>query len=386
VILPDYSGGSIVNLMATVARACGGAPDDYPPLRTFDAAMLADARTIVLLVVDGLGNHYVERRPESVLARYRTARMTSVFPPTTATAITTFMTGLAPQQHGVTGWHMYLHEIDRIAAILPFRSRHGRHPLEKIGARPRELFGHGSLFDRIAIASHVVTHQSIVHSAFSIAHAGRARCHAYTRLDELFAVIGRIAADHRERKLVYAYYPEIDTLAHRFGIASNEVAAQFNALDRTFANFVDGAMPAGTVMLVTADHGFIDSPPQRQTEIGAELPELAALLERPLCGERRTAYCYVGHAQRAAFENCVGDRLAGRATPITADDMIRRGVFGIGKPHPRLRQRLGDYTLIMQENYTIKDWLPGERRYQHIGVHGGASADELYVPLIVAQR
>jgi hypothetical protein len=385
VIVPDYEGGSIVNLMATVARVCGSAPDDYPPLRELDAALLADARTIVLLVVDGLGNHHVERRPQSALARHRTARMTSVFPPTTATAITTFMTGLAPQQHGVTGWHMYLHEIDRIAAILPFRSRQGRQPLEKIGARPREVFGHGSLFDRIAIASHVVTHQSIVHSVFNTAHAGRARCHAYTRLDELFAVIGRIAAAP-ERKLVYAYYPEIDTRAHQFGIGSNEVATQFDALDRAFANFIDGPMPAGTVMLVTADHGFIDSPPQRQIEIGSELPELAALLRRPLCGERRTAYCYVGQPQRTAFENYICDRLAGRALLMTSDDLIGHGFFGRGDPHPRLRQRLGDYALVMQEDRTIKDWLPGERRYRHIGVHGGASTDEMYVPLIVARR
>lgn len=384
-IVPDYEGGSIVNLMATVAQVCGSAPDDYPLLRELDTALLADARTIVLLVVDGLGNHHVERRPQSALARHRTARMTSVFPPTTATAITTFMTGLAPQQHGVTGWHMYLHEIDRIAAILPFRSRQGRQPLEKIGARPREVFGHGSLFDRIAIASHVVTHQSIVHSVFNTAHAGRARCHAYTRLDELFAVIGRIAAAP-ERKLVYAYYPEIDTLAHQFGIGSDEVANQFDALDRAFANFIDGPMPAGTVMLVTADHGFIDSPPQRQIEIGSELPELAALLRRPLCGERRTAYCYVGQPQRTAFENYVCDRLAGRALLMTSDDLIGHGFFGRGDPHPRLRQRLGDYALIMQEDRTIKDWLPGERRYRHIGVHGGASADEMYVPLIVARR
>jgi hypothetical protein len=385
VIQPDYDGGSIVNLMTTIARASGDDSGDYPPLRTLDAATLADARTIVLLVVDGLGNRHVDRRPDSTLAHHRVAHMTSVFPPTTATAITTFMTGLAPQQHGVTGWHMYLHEIDRIAAILPFRSRQGRQPLEKIGARPWQVFGHGSLFDRISITGHVVTHQSIVHSVFNVAHAGRARCHAYTRLNELFALIGRIAAAPG-RKLVYAYYPEIDTLAHQFGIASNEVAAQFDALDRAFANFINGPMPAGTVMLVTADHGFIDSPPQRQIEIGAELPDLAALLRRPLCGERRTAYCYVDHTQRAAFENCVLDRLAGRALPMTADDMIGRGFFGRGKPHPRLRQRLGDYALIMQEDYTIKDWLPGERRYQHIGVHGGASADEMYVPLIVARR
>ena len=37
----------------------------------------------------------------------------------TATAITTFMTGLAPQQHGLTGWHVYLKELGCVTAVLP---------------------------------------------------------------------------------------------------------------------------------------------------------------------------------------------------------------------------------------------------------------------------
>lgn len=38
----------------------------------------------------------------------------------------------------------------------------------------------------------------------------------------------------------------------------------------------------------------------------------------------------------------------------------------------------------MKENYVIKDWLPGERQYRQIGVHGGMSPEEMFVPLIVA--
>ncbi len=39
----------------------------------------------------------------------------------------------------------------------------------------------------------------------------------------------------------------------------------------------------------------------------------------------------------------------------------------------------------MKDRFLIKDWLPGEPRYVHIGVHGGMSAQEMYVPLIVAE-
>ena len=37
----------------------------------------------------------------------------------------------------------------------------------------------------------------------------------------------------------------------------------------------------------------------------------------------------------------------------------------------------------MKGNYVIKDWLFAEHRHTQIGVHGGLSEQELYVPLIL---
>ena len=46
--------------------------------------------------------------------------------------------------------------------------------------------------------------------------------------------------------------------------------------------------------------------------------------------------------------------------------------------------RVGDYTLLLKENHMIKDHLPGEHDFELIGMHGGLTADELYVPLVYA--
>jgi hypothetical protein len=50
-----------------------------------------------------------------------------------------------------------------------------------------------------------------------------------------------------------------------------------------------------------------------------------------------------------------------------------------------LRERVGDYTLVMKANWTIKDWLPGEKHHTVIGVHGGVTEAEMMVPLVVVQ-
>ena len=39
--------------------------------------------------------------------------------------------------------------------------------------------------------------------------------------------------------------------------------------------------------------------------------------------------------------------------------------------------------LVMNGRYTVKDWTAGEPRHLHIGNHGGPTADEMMIPLIV---
>jgi hypothetical protein len=53
--------------------------------------------------------------------------------------------------------------------------------------------------------------------------------------------------------------------------------------------------------------------------------------------------------------------------------------------HPRLKDRIGDFALLMRDGYAIQDTLPGEEPPALIGMHGGSSSAELEVPLIIAE-
>ena len=59
--LPDYRGGSIVNLMQSIAGGFGGVLADaaYPPLALAPADLFGAGRKVVLLVVDGLGHEFL---------------------------------------------------------------------------------------------------------------------------------------------------------------------------------------------------------------------------------------------------------------------------------------------------------------------------------------
>ena len=146
--LPDYHGNSIVNLMASIEIALGGR-NQYAPLAGLEIEQLAAAHTIVLLVIDGLGYNYLNERGEHTnLAKQARAPLTTVFPATTAAAITSFLTASAPQQHAHTGWFTYFEEVQRVVAGLPCVVRGSGAPIS--ARKLSRLFAAQPLFERSA--------------------------------------------------------------------------------------------------------------------------------------------------------------------------------------------------------------------------------------------
>jgi len=376
--LPDYSGGSLVNLIASIVAARGGKAL-HPPLRNLPQDKLRDARNVVLLIIDGLGDNYLMRRGAGgELARRRRASLTSVFPSTTASAITTSYTGRTPLEHGLTGWFTYFGEAGCVAAALPFRSRGDYLPLARRGVKPEQVYVCGSIFESLADASFVVTHKEIVDSEYNMCHCRGAQRLAYETPDELVSQIEAVVKSAAGRKFVYAYWPVYDMVSHRYGSESAEAFEQLGKIDFAFGRLLSQLSGTDSVVIATADHGFIDVAPEESFELPASL---APQLRLPLCGERRVAYCHV-HDARAFIEKAK-EWLGERADVMPSTNLVDQGWFGPGTPHPRFAERIGDVALVMRGRYTVKDWTPGESRHLHIGNHGGTSDDEMLIPLIL---
>jgi len=380
---PDYSGAGFVNLIASLAAGCGAEPR-HPELQLLRAAEAAAARNVVLAIIDGLGDRYLRQHgARGTLAKHRRAAISSVFPSTTASAITTSFTGLTPFEHGLTGWFTYFGAAGCVAAPLPFRSRGDNVSLAARGVSGAQLYSGGSIFDSLGVRSIVVTHRSIVDSTYNHYYCGRAERIAYSDLPGFVAQTEAAVKSGPERKFIYTYWPEYDTLAHHHGVASAQVHREFERVDAAFAELLRRLAGTDTLLVVTADHGFLDSTGPASLELGAA-PGLAALLRLPLCGERRAAFCHVQEGRVDEFAARARDWLGDRAQVRPSREVAEEGWFGSGHAHPRLAERIGDLTLLMNDNYTVKDWTPGEARHLHVGNHGGTSEDELLIPLIVA--
>lgn len=388
---PDYTGGGLINLMSTLATA-SGATMPYPhlaPAFGLAADELATAKHIVLIVIDGLGDALINEQSAPNLAAHRIGRITSVFPSTTASAVTTLLTGLAPAQHGLTGWHMWFAEIDRILAVLPLVPRGPRVPGWDRRSLPPTLFAHHGLAEQVTRHHLTLSPRSIAGSPFNAFHCRGSTCLPYDAPAEFFPLLAAtLTAGSDLPSYVHAYLPDLDELMHEVGPAAPATGALLKDIDAAFGEFLQFIAGTGTHVVLTADHGFIDAPEAHAIDL-EQHPMLAAMLERPLCGERRVAFAYVRKGCQTAFEAYVARHLADACRLIPVSDFIAAGWFGPvdGRTPaaPQLQSRAGDYVLLMRADWTIKDWMPGEPRYAQKGVHGGASAAEMWVPLIVAR-
>lgn len=378
---PNYKDGSIVNLMSSIMLATGGKPL-YEPLQLLDPEELAASKNIVLMVLDGLGYEQVIEYGDSTFKKFLRGKMTAVFPPTTAASVTTFLTGVAPQQHAFTGWYIYFKELGIVTVPLMFVTKKGKVPLWLTGLKMRDLFKQKTVFEKIKSESYVIMPAELANSEYTRATTIGAKVLPYAGINGLFRQTTK-AVRSKGKKLVYAYWPGFDASCHEFGCRSKKTTRHFKELNKRLKKFLTSLKGTNTTVIITADHGLIDTAKSRRVFLNKH-PKLMETLVMPLSGDSRAAYCYVRPDKTKQFEKYVRTKLKKYFWLFKSKDLVKRGLFGTFGPNQRLFERIGDYTLIAKSNYTIKDSPPGEDHFL-IGTHSGLTERELFVPLIVVK-
>jgi len=384
-VRPDYGNGGLYGLIATIRNYLEGEPWHPPGASNPDSTGLQrTTRKLVFVLIDGLGDAFLQRFGSgSALLAHRKQKLTSVFPSTTASAVTTTLTGLAPATHGLTGWFIHDRRFGGVIAPLPMMRRTGG-PVRGLLVLPR-LFPYRTLFQRRKRASIFISPESLAFSPFSTRHSRGARVVPYRGIQGMNeAIIAAIGTLDGVGGYVHAYYPVFDALSHTHGCTADEVVAQFRRIDAAFAQLIDRLQGSGTDVVVSADHGFTDSPPERQVHLDTHHPAARDLLTAPLFGERRAAFCAVRPGAEADFQAFAAEALMGKAVLLRSQELLDSGLLGPGKTHRRLAERIGSHTLLMEAGWTICDHVAGERSHAMVGVHGGLSAEEMWVPLICA--
>jgi hypothetical protein len=363
-VRPAYGGPCIDSLVPSLLTPAGERPGWLPsPARA--------AAQVVLLVLDGLGWDQLQARRDLVptLAAMAGGPITSVAPTTTATALTSIALGQPPASHGIVGYRLRVTGPTGVEVlnVLRWRTASGdaRPFLPPRGFQPQPAFGGRPV--------PVVTKAEFQTTGFTIAHLSGGRPEGWWLPSGIAVEVGRLLAGGEP--FVYAYYDGIDKVAHIHGFGAH-YDAELVAADRLVAD-LRAALPAGAVLVVTADHG--------QVLVGDAViplaPSLAAEIEM-VSGEGRFRWLHArpGRAAALAAEAC---RLYGHDAWVwTVDELESGGWFG-GPLTPVVRARLGDVALVPFAPVAYADPADtGDARL--VCRHGSLTAAEMLVPCLAA--
>lgn len=385
--VPDYRGGSLLNLMSSLVRGQGG-HCAHAPLRALPPAAVKGHRHVILLLLDGMGagqlDHYLaspsRRRVSPFFASHQPlAVIDTVSPATTAAVVTTVATGTSPAEHGILGWHLHFPDLGISGPLLPYRTRTGapmapdEFPLASYLRLPCPLA-------TISRARHLVSVAGIPDSPTTRAQPWWTTRRAYSTLPELRDHLVAIARE-RPQSYTYAYWDHYDSVCHATGPLSRPAVAHLKELDRLLADLADAfaTLPEPPLLLVIADHGL--TPVERLLDL-SKIPGLYATFATLPSGDARCVHLYLRpNRVHDALALLNAPPLAGTHTLLTGEQYLASGLLGPGRPHPDLTSRVGDYVLLAAPGIIFQFPAPYSRVFHFKGHHSGLLPAETRIPL-----
>ena len=366
--LPDYSGGSLVNLMAEIEQRLAGS-SEFQGLHGHLGAHLPEAPTIVLVVVDGLGAGQLSHPAASSLREDLRTVIDAPFPTTTTVSLASIATGLPPSRHGLLGYQLHLPETidpdDPKRASVVNTIKWTRLWGAPVAIDTSAFLPAPNLWERLrARGVEPVTVQpgGFAGSALSrLLYRGCRFEPAWTTGEMVDATIQ--LASHPGR-LVVTYLPQVDFAAHVYGQDSREYADALTLVDGVWSA-LRTRLPPHAALVGTADHGHLDFPPERQISLPRS-PQRSLVLY----GDSRVMFV---RGDGAALADSVP------AAWLPAADL--EGWWGPGPVDERFAARRPDGVLVADDRHVILHRHSDTRMTGH---HGGLTSAERELPLLAA--
>lgn len=366
--------------MSSILQGCGS-KSIYSPLSSLPPAEIKKYKNIVLVVIDGMGYDQVASLPhDSFLKKNLQGKLNSVFPPTTTAAVTTFLTGAAPQNHGLVAWYLKMKEFgNKVTIILRYVDKEERKQLPQ-----KDLTLPSSVFEKLSRRSTLVFPQLFLKSHYNTLLGKNAEKHTYRaiKLTEFVQATARAATSSSQPRYIYSYWSKYDDFCHNYGKESDKAKKHLAEIDAALQRLAEKIEGTNTLLLVTADHGHT-SISKKNTIIFEKYPEFQSYLTASPCGEARAAMLYIHPEKRKEFEQFVHKHWKKCCTMHQASELIEKNYFGLFKPHRALKERVGDYILLAKEGYAFREHKITKKNPFQIGNHGGLSKEELEVPLVM---
>ncbi len=359
---PDYSSENIYTLACGISSFLGVE-------RNCLGKIEVHGRRVALVLLDGLGWSTLSKVGIPKEAR----KITTVFPSTTSTVLTTLFTAMTPGEHGVLGYNTFAKRMGGIINTLRFT-----HPSVKERDAFKDSIGFDKVFPNVKGFLKEVKDKKTVEivprgidgNEFSKAtHENTTETKTYSNLwDALYIFSDSLQKDY---DFVYLYIPDVDTMSHKYGPYVEPTISTAKAVFEGVYNVAKNNADKFSTF-ITADHGHVSV---SDSVILMDDKELMDMLDVPPYGDSRALF------MRSRYDlTTYISRKYETLKVFSRNEVLEKSLLGKVADQSYVPDYIGVPTDYKSYIFDYKD--NGE--YAKLkGHHGGLLQEEFEIPLVV---
>ena len=275
---PDYD-NSILSVISSILKFYGY-DNGHKTLEILDKKLKKGYDNVLLMLFDGMGyyilNRYLDK--DKFLIKNLYGPISSVCPSTTACAIPTIESGMAPVEHGWLGWSMYFKDYDANICVL-------KNTYEDTGKKIKEeniakkYIGYENIFEKIED----VTNGAVKAHDISLYSDTNEYVYSYNQLLRKIIEI----SNNGRKNFIYAYSEEPDIIMHSTGVDHEYVKENIRFINSMIYEL--SKKLENTLIIITADHGLVNC----NAKYLDKYPKLEKMLKRIPSFESRAVNFFV---------------------------------------------------------------------------------------------
>ena len=315
---------------------------------------------VVVMLFDGLGKSIREKHlnPNDFLRKKERFSITSVFPPTTVAATTSFLSGKYPNQTGWLGWQQYFKQHDVVLEMFT-----NINPIDRKCFSPKHLSymycGYDSIIDLINQNSNVKA---------STLYPDSIAKNKIKTLNDFYAKADQMMKEDSPH-FIYMYWPEPDSLIHELGTNHYCVKRAVKEINKKVYSLAKENKD--NLIIVLADHSLVDT----KFLYTFEHEDFSSCLNTITSLDSRSCFFHVKPDKIDVFSTIFDKYYSKYFTLKTKKQVIDEKIFGAGENHPLFEDFLGDFLAISTSEYAFDNF----NRVPFIGAHAGSLEEKALI-------
>ena len=341
----------LVNLSNSILKAYGlkNYHETIPSIDKLLKDNNVPSKKLAVILLDGYGSYIQEKFKDTsnYILNHKYMEISSVFPPTTVAATTSFLTGKFPCETGWLGWiqKLPMYNVPVRMFNSDFVDSGVVSPLKSSDFLPTQ--------DLISlIDDYTSTYKA--NKLMSFLLGPNLTCDKFIKEANIML---------QKNDFTYLYYTEPDSSLHEYGTNSDKIKPVVEQINYIVKSLVE--TNKDTLFIVIADHGHIDS---KYISL-EECDKLYDILETKFnCLEARSCMLFIKKDKLDVAENIISEYFSKEYFDIyNKQQIIDNKIFGIGNSNPHFEELLGDYLIVAKKEIGIADKYSERLTSTHAG-------------------